>query len=95
MANLFLLTSLSAQILEEKGLAWRDLGELNVDKDYLYPSDTVIPCPVDNGESFCNPNPHIQGKNMNKHMAPKLSSLPVLKHFGSYLVQIFVHIFAL
>ena len=32
---------------EEKGLPWNDLGELNVDKDYLYPSDTVIPCPVE------------------------------------------------
>ena len=28
-----------------------------------------------NGDSFCNPNPHIQGKNMNKYMAPKLGVL--------------------
>ena len=37
---------------EEKGLPWRDLGELNVDMDYLYPSDTVIPCPVEKSEQL-------------------------------------------
>ena len=31
---------------------------------------------------------------MNKHLAARLSNLP-LKHLGSYIVQIFVHIFAL
>ena len=37
---------------------------------------------VENGDSFCNPNPHIQGKNMNKNMAPKLPNLPCFKAFG-------------
>ena len=37
---------------EEKGLTWRDLGELSVDMDYLYPSDTVIPCPVEKAEQL-------------------------------------------
>ena len=31
---------------------------------------------------FCNPNPHIQGKNMNKYMAPKLPNLPCFQAFG-------------
>ena len=35
---------------EEKGLPWRDLGELNVDKDYLYPSDMTIECPVEKAD---------------------------------------------
>ena len=29
-----------------------------------------------------NPDPHIQGKNMNKHMAPKLLNLPCFEAFG-------------
>ena len=36
-----------------------------------------------------------QGKNMNKTIAPKLSTLPFLKHFESYVAQIFVHTSAL
>ena len=32
-------------------------------------------------ESFCNPNPHMQGKNMNINMALKLSSLPGFEAF--------------
>ena len=35
-----------------------------------------------NGDSFCDPNPHIQGKNMNKNMAPKLPNLPCFEAFG-------------
>ena len=34
------------------------------------------------GDSFCDPNPHIQGKNMNKNMAPKLPNLPCFEAFG-------------
>ena len=34
------------------------------------------------GDSFSNPNPHIQGKNMNKNMAPKLPHLPCFEAFG-------------
>ena len=37
---------------------------------------------LNSGDSFCNPNPHIQGKNMNKYMAPKLPNLPCFKAFG-------------
>ena len=37
---------------EEKGLPWHDLGEINVDKDYLYPDGTVIPCPVEKVEQL-------------------------------------------
>ena len=48
-----------------------------------------------NGESFCNPNPHIQGKNLNKNMAAKLSSLPCFEAFGAIFCRIFVHIFTL
>ena len=31
---------------EEQGLQWRDLGEIDVRPEYLYPEDAVIPCPV-------------------------------------------------
>ena len=34
------------------------------------------------GDSFCNPNPHIQGKNMDNNMAPKLPNLPCFEAFG-------------
>ena len=34
------------------------------------------------GDSFCDPNPHIQGKNMNKNMAPKLPNVPCFEAFG-------------
>ena len=37
---------------------------------------------MNNGDSFCNPNPHIQGKNMNKKMAPKLPNSPCFEAFG-------------
>ena len=37
------------------------------------------------GKSFCNPNPHIQGKNMNKNMAAKPSSLSCFEAFGAIL----------
>ena len=33
------------------------------------------------GESFWNPNPHIQGEHMSKHLAAKLSSLPCFEAF--------------
>ena len=36
----------------EKGLPWRDLGEIDVRKDYLYPDDAVIPCPVEKVEQL-------------------------------------------
>ena len=45
------------------------------------------------GTSFWTPNPHIQGKTMNKNIA--LLSLSFFNHFGSYFVQSFVHTFAL
>ena len=35
-----------------------------------------------NGGSFCDPNPHIHGKNMNKNMAPKVPNLPCFEAFG-------------
>ena len=37
---------------EEKGLPWRDLGEINVDKDYLYPDGTAIPCPLEKADQL-------------------------------------------
>ena len=37
------------------------------------------------GESFGNPNPHIQGTHMNRSMAAKLSSLPCFGAFGVIL----------
>ena len=37
------------------------------------------------GDSLCDPNPHIQGKNMNKHMTPNCQICLVLKHLGSHL----------
>ena len=37
---------------EQQGLQWRDLGEINVSQDYLYPEDTVIPCPVEKVEQL-------------------------------------------
>ena len=41
------------------------------------------------------PPPHIHGKYMNKHIWPQNCQVClVLKHFGSYFVLIFVHIFA-
>ena len=50
----------------------------------------------DTGDSFCDPNPHIQGKNMNKNLAPKLPNLPCFEAFGAiFFVQMFVHTFAL
>ena len=42
---------------EEQGLPWRDLGEIDVDQDYLYPVDAVIPCPVEKVEQ---PSPEQQ-----------------------------------
>ena len=37
---------------EEKGLQWRDLGEIDVRKDYLYPDDAVTPRPVEKVEQL-------------------------------------------
>ena len=37
---------------EEQGLPWQDLGEIDVDQDYLYPVDAVIPCPVEKVEQL-------------------------------------------
>ena len=34
------------------------------------------------GDSFCDPNPRIQDKNMNKNMAPKLPNWPCFEAFG-------------
>ena len=31
---------------------WRDLGEIDVSEDYLYPDDAVIPCPVEKVEQL-------------------------------------------
>ena len=45
---------------EEKGLPWRDLGELDTSMDYLYPDDTVVPCPVEKAEQLPqSSSPHI------------------------------------
>ena len=48
------------------------------------------------GESSWNPNPHIQGENMNKHMAEacRFSWFLFRSNFG-HICQIVVHIFAL
>ena len=55
------------------------------------------PCSAKHGGSFCNPNPHIQGKNMkNKNKWPQSCQVClVLKHFGPYFVRVSVHIFTL
>ena len=47
------------------------------------------------GDSFCNPNPHIQGKNMNTNMAPKLPNLPCFGVFGVILCPDFCSYFCL
>ena len=37
---------------EEKGLPWRDLGEIGVRPEYLYPEDASIPCPAQKVEQL-------------------------------------------
>ena len=52
VANLFLLIHLSARIQRKRVFHGDDLGEINVNKDYLYPDGTVIPCPVEKVEQL-------------------------------------------
>ena len=45
------------------------------------------------GNDLETPNPHTQGKNMNKDMAAKLSSLPCFEAFLAHALSRFVFIF--
>ena len=55
------------------------LPERELERGYV----RMLPWNDNCGDSFCDPNPHIQGKNMDKHLAPKLPNLPCFEAFGA------------